>query len=187
MDKKEPTLSSSYIFKGKIVTLRKDLVLLPNGKKAEREIVEHPGAVAVVPITDEGKIILVKQFRKPIEMETVEIPAGKLDPGENPEICALRELQEEIGFTGELYFKFSYYTTPGFSNEIMHLFFARNLKVSQKECDDDEFIEKLDVSPIEALHMITKGEIIDSKTIMGILLLMQEGHESGHFLCGDGK
>ncbi|ATW24072.1 NUDIX hydrolase [Candidatus Formimonas warabiya] len=176
MNKKEPTLDSAYIYRGKVVTLRKDTVLLPNGRKGEREIVEHPGAVAVVPVTAEGKIIFVKQYRKPLEQETIEIPAGKLDRGEGPEKCALRELQEEIGFLGKLEYKFSYFTTPGFSDEIMHLFIARDLEQSYLACDEDEFIEKLEVSPSEALHMIMKGEIKDAKTIIGIFTFLQEGH-----------
>jgi len=171
----EKTLNTEYIYRGKVVTLRKDRVLLPNGKEGEREVVEHSGAVAVVPVTEEGNIILVKQFRKAVEEETIEIPAGKLDPGEEPEICALRELQEEIGFTaGTLKYKFSYYTSPGFSNEILHLFIARNLEESKLACDDDEFIETLQVSPEAILHMIMKGEIKDGKTITGILAFFQE-------------
>jgi len=176
MDMNEPTIESMYIYQGKVVTLRKDKVKLPNGKLSEREIVEHSGAVAIVPVTNEGKIIFVKQYRKPIEKETIEIPAGKLNPGERPEDCAQRELQEETGFAGELNFKFSYYTTPGFSDEIMYMFFARDLKFAPLDCDEDEFVEKLEVSPHEALHMISKGEIIDAKTIIGILTMIQEGH-----------
>ncbi|MGI6713022.1 MAG: NUDIX hydrolase [Bacillota bacterium] len=171
----EKTIKSKYIYQGKIVSLRKDKVILPNGKTAEREIVEHGGAVAIVPINKDGNIILVKQFRKPLEQETIEIPAGKLNPGENPEKCALRELQEEIGYTAEkLEYKFSYYTSPGFCNEILHLFFASNLKESKKPCDEDEIIEITQVSLQKALHMIMKGEIIDGKTITGILALFQE-------------
>lgn len=176
MDRTESTIESQIIYRGKILTLRRDKVKLPNGKTADREIVEHSGAVAIVPVTEEGKIIFVKQYRKPVEKETIEIPAGKLNPGEIPEESAQRELQEETGFSGDLQYKFSYYSTPGFSNEIMYLYFAKNLKFAPLECDEDEFVEKLEVSPQEALHMITKGEIIDAKTIIGILTLLQEGH-----------
>jgi ADP-ribose pyrophosphatase len=177
MNKKEPTIASSYIYRGKVVTLRKDQVRLPNGKISEREIVEHSGAVAIVPVTREGNIILVKQFRKPVEKETLEIPAGKLNPGEEPEACAQRELQEETGYSGKLEYKFSYYSTPGFSDEILYMFFARDLMVSPLDADEDEFVEKLEVSPQEALHMMDTGEIMDAKTIIGILTLIQEGHE----------
>ncbi|MGI6678801.1 MAG: NUDIX domain-containing protein [Dehalobacterium sp.] len=176
MDKYEKTLESSYIYQGKILSLRKDQVRLPNGKTAMREIVEHPGAVSIVPITEEGKIIFVRQYRKPVEKETIEIPAGKLDQGELPQDCAQRELQEEIGFSGNLEYKFSYYSTPGFSDEIMYLFFARNLKIAPLTCDEDELIEKMEVSLDDALHMIMQGEIVDAKTIIGILTLKQEGH-----------
>lgn len=177
MNKNEVTIESTYIYRGKVVTLRKDQVKLPNGKLGEREIIEHSGAVAIVPITDEGKIIFVKQYRKPIEKETIEIPAGKLDQGELPEDCALRELREETGFAGNLFSKFSYFSTPGFSDEILHLFFARDLKKAPLDCDEDEFLEKFEASPEEALHMIKNGEIIDAKTIIGILTLIQEGHD----------
>jgi ADP-ribose pyrophosphatase len=177
MDKFEPTIESTYIYQGKVVNLRKDTVKLPNGKISEREIVEHAGAVSIVPVTGEGKIVLVKQYRKPVEKETIEIPAGKLNPGELPAECALRELQEETGFTGKLDYKFSYYTTPGFSDEILHMFMAYDLKTAPLKGDEDEFVEKLEVSPQEALHMIVKGEIMDAKTIIGVLTLIQEGHK----------
>ncbi|MCR6545813.1 NUDIX hydrolase [Dehalobacterium formicoaceticum] len=176
MDKYEQTLESTYIYQGKILSLRKDQVQLPNGKTSVREIVEHAGAVSIVPVTEEGNIILVKQYRKPVEQETIEIPAGKLDQGERPEDCAQRELREEIGFSGDLDLKFSYYTTPGFSDELLYLYVARNLKHAPLACDDDELIEKLEVSLEEAMHMITQGEIVDAKTIIGILTLKQEGH-----------
>ncbi|HHT62131.1 MAG: NUDIX hydrolase [Bacillota bacterium] len=177
MDKNEPTIESTYLYRGKVLNLRKDKVRLPNGKISEREIVEHSGAVAIVPVTDEGNIILVKQYRKPVEKETIELPAGKLNKNEDPEDCAQRELQEETGFSGKLAYKFSYYSTPGFSNEILHMFIARDLKVSPLQCDEDEFVEKLEVSPHEAMHMIVKGEIMDAKTIIGILAFLQEGHK----------
>jgi len=177
INKFEPTIASEYIYHGKVVTLRKDTVKLPNGKTSAREVVEHSGAVAIVPVTPEGNIIFVKQFRKPVEKETIEIPAGKLNPGEDPRDCALRELQEETGFSGTLDYKFSYYTTPGFSNEILYMYMAYDLKASPLDCDEDEFVEKLEVSPQEAMHMIVKGEIMDAKTIIGILTFLQEGHK----------
>lgn len=175
MDLIEKTLESNYSYQGKVVSLRIDKVTLPNGREGMREIVEHPGAVAIVPITSEGKIIMVKQFRKPIERVTIELPAGKLDKREEPRTCALRELQEEIGHTAdELEYKFSYYTTPGFSDEIMYLFKATKLQKSKLDCDDDEFIELIELSPHEAYQKILQGEIVDAKTIIGILTLLQE-------------
>ncbi|MGI6684875.1 MAG: NUDIX hydrolase, partial [Bacillota bacterium] len=119
----------------------------------------------------------VKQFRKPVEKEIIEIPAGKLNPKESPEDCALRELQEETGFSGKLDYKFSFYSTPGFSDEIIHLFIARDLKISPLDCDEDEFVEKIEVSLQDALHMMVKGEIMDAKSIIGILTFLQEGHK----------
>lgn len=172
MNYQEKTLQTDYIFRGRVVNLRVDRVKLPNGKEAKREVVEHSGAVAIVPVSDDGKIILVKQFRQAVGKELVEIPAGKLDPGEAPEECALRELQEEIGFAGNLEYKFSFYTSPGFSNEIIHLFFADHLQASKKDCDEDEFISLLKVSPGEAMHMIMAGEIMDGKSITGIFAFL---------------
>lgn len=174
----EKTLETNYLFRGKVVTLRVDKVELPNGRESIREVVEHSGAVGIVPLTAEHKIVLVKQFRKPLEKEIIEIPAGKLDPGESPSACALRELQEEIGCTaGRLDFKFAFYTTPGFSNEIIHIFIARDLKESKMACDDDEFISTLQVSVDEAMHMIKNGTITDGKTISGIFALVLEEND----------
>jgi ADP-ribose pyrophosphatase len=185
LKKYEKTLETNYLFQGKVVNLRIDRVKLPNGKESVREVVEHAGAVGIVPVSDDNKIILVKQFRKALDQEIIEIPAGKLDPGERPADCAQRELQEEIGFkSGRLEFKFSCYTSPGFSNEIIHIFIARDLQESRIKCDDDEFITTLEVSLQEALHMIKNGMIKDAKSISGILALLLEDQDEG-FLCRD--
>lgn len=180
MKKNEKTLQSNYLYRGRIVNLRIDRVELPNGKESEREVIEHAGAVGIVPVTSDNKIILVKQFRKALDQEIIEIPAGKLDPGENPADCAHRELQEEIGFKpGKLDFMFSCYTSPGFSNEIVYIYVARDLQESKIKCDDDEFITTLEVSLQEALHMIKNGVIKDSKTISGILAVLLEDQDVG--------
>ena len=137
----EKLTSSERLFEGKIINLRRDEVILPNGRTGMREVVEHPGAVAIVPLTTEGNVILVRQFRHPIGQVILEVPAGKLDSGEDPAACAVRELAEETGFTANTLRKLiSMYTTPGFSNEIIHVYLAEDLIESDKHPDEDEFI-----------------------------------------------
>lgn len=174
---REKTLASQTIYQGKIVTLRIDEVGLPNGKRSTREIVEHPGAVAVVPLLDSGEVVMVKQFRKPVERLLYEIPAGKLEKGENPLLCAQRELLEETGLEAKKWIKLcQFYTTPGFSNEIMHLFLARELVVGPSNLEDDEFLE-VERIPLEKLaNMLKEGKIQDAKTIIGLLWLLGQSH-----------
>ncbi|MCT4606798.1 MAG: NUDIX hydrolase [Marinisporobacter sp.] len=166
----EITIKSEQIFEGKMINLRVDTVSLPGEKEATREIVEHPGAVAVVPITEDNKIIMVKQFRKPVERILLEIPAGKIDKGEAPLVCAKRELKEETGYESkDIKFLFSFYTSAGFSNEVIHLYLAKDL-VSGEACpDEDEYIELEYMKINELVKMIYDGKIKDSKTIMAIL------------------
>lgn len=167
----EQLTSSERLFEGKVINLRRDEVLLPNGRTGMREVVEHPGAVAIVPITPEGNIILVRQFRHPIGKIILEVPAGKLDPGEAPAICALRELAEETGFTANTLRKLtSMYTTPGFSNEIIHLYQAEDLLPSNKQPDEDEFIHTAVFTPEQIRQMIKSGELCDAKSLVALCL-----------------
>lgn len=171
----EKTINREEIYRGKIVNLYVDEVILCNKKKAKREIVEHSGAVAILPILDKDRIFLIKQFRKPIENELVELPAGKLEKGEEPEECAIRELEEEIGYIpGKLEKLTSIYTSPGFANEIIHIYLASDLKKTKIKRDDDEFMDILEVDIDEAIRMIEDGRIIDAKTIVGILFYLQK-------------
>ena len=125
----ETTLNSKNIFSGRFIKLRLDEVILPNGRKSTREIVEHPGAIAVVAVNGDNDIFMVRQYRKPIEKELLEIPAGKLEKGESKEMCAKRELMEETGYyPHDIKYITSFYSSPGFSNEIIYLFLARNLE-----------------------------------------------------------
>ncbi|SHJ64902.1 NUDIX hydrolase [Tepidibacter formicigenes] len=167
----EKTMSSEKIYNGKVINLRVDTVELPQHKYQKREIVEHPGAVAILALTEKKEVILVKQFRKPVEETLLELPAGKLELGEDPKECAIRELKEETGYEAEK-IKFSnlFYTSAGFSNEKMYLYLATGLKEGQSCPDEDEYIEVFKVKISEALDMIKKGEIKDAKTIIGILL-----------------
>jgi ADP-ribose pyrophosphatase len=180
LDLYEKTIKSKVIYSGRILTLNVDTVLTPKGATAQREIVKHPGAVAIVPVDSDNCIYLVRQFRKPVESELLEIPAGKIEKGETAEKCALRELVEEIGMSaGKLNYITGFFTSPGFSNEILHLFMAMNLKpVKYHSTDEDEFIEIKKFPIAETIKMIIDGHIKDSKTITGILLadkLLREG------------
>jgi len=166
----EKTMKCERIYEGRIINVRVDTVELPNKKYSKREIVEHPGAVGIIPVTKDKKIILVKQFRKAVEEVLLEIPAGKIESQEDPYKCALRELEEETGFTADSVKKLSeFYTTPGFSNEVIHIYLAENLEVGSANLDEDENIEIVKLSVEEVLDKIQIGEIKDAKTIIGIL------------------
>lgn len=173
------------IFEGKVVRLFLDRVRLPNGREAEREVVRHWGAVGMVALDDEGKVFLVRQYRHPVGEELMEIPAGKLDPGEEPLDCARRELMEEIGYSAGEWTKLtSFYTSPGFSDEMLHLFMARDLTEGVADPEEDEFLEIMSLPLAEALAMVERGEIRDSKTIVGLALCSlhlrgEYAHESG--------
>ncbi|MEX1030931.1 MAG: NUDIX hydrolase [Paenibacillaceae bacterium] len=165
---KEITLNTTPIFQGKIISLQVDEVRLPNGETATREIVKHPGAVAVLAI-HAGKMVVVEQFRKPLEKSIVEIPAGKLEPGENPLEAAHRELQEETGFTSpSLTLIHSFYTAPGFTDEIIHLYYADQLTAGADQPDEDEFLECESITLEEAKQMVVEGRISDAKTIIAM-------------------
>jgi ADP-ribose pyrophosphatase len=167
----EEKIDSKQIFKGKIVGLYYDNIKLPDGKTATREKVTHPGAVGIVPVTNDNKIILVRQYRYPVEDVTIEIPAGKLDKGESPSKCAQRELEEEVGaVNGKLIHLSTFYTTPGFCNEVLHLYLAIEFRRIGNNLDEDEFLEVIEPEADEAMQWVKNGKIKDSKTIIGILM-----------------
>ena len=169
--KPEARLSTETVFEGKIVTVRVDAVSLTNGVKAVREVVEHRPAVAIVPFDDDGQIILVSQFRYPVGEQLLEVPAGIIEEGETPEQCADRELQEEIGYRGrEMRSLGSFWTAPGFSDELMYAFVATGLEPSRLEPDEDEDITVVRVPVSRVREMIEAGEIRDSKTIAALLM-----------------
>lgn len=167
--KEERTIESKELYKGRVVQVRLDTVSLPNGRTKMREIVVHPGAVAIVPLVNE-KVLLVEQYRKAIERITLEIPAGTLEEGESPEECAKRELIEETGFNASQWDKLtSYYPSPGYSSELIHIFKARGLeKVSDAEAELP--IHYMDLEDVQT--KIRTGEIKDSKTIIGVLIAL---------------
>ncbi|WP_078380096.1 NUDIX hydrolase [Sutcliffiella halmapala] len=171
---KETTIKKEKLFTGRIIDLYVEEVTLPNGKTSKREIIKHPGAVAVIALTDEGKIVMVRQYRKAMERALVEIPAGKLEKGEEPIATAKRELQEETGYTCEsLTPLLSFYTSPGFADELVHLFIANGLHKDTQEhhLDEDEFVDLLEVSIEEAQGMIETQEIFDAKTAYAVQYL----------------
>lgn len=168
----EKTMNQQRIFSGKVIDVYVEDVLLPNGETSKREIVKHPGAVAVLAITEENKIVLVRQYRKALERVLVEIPAGKLEKGEAPLETAKRELEEETGYVCEKMDPLhSFYTSPGFADELVHIFLAKGLtKKSEKQMlDDDEFVDVLEVTLEEALKMVEDKQIYDAKTIYALL------------------
>lgn len=169
---RERGLTQEAAFRGALVKVRVDTVALPNGETAQREIVEHPGAVAVIPLTAEGRIVLVRQFRYPINQITLELPAGKLELGETPEATCLRELAEETGFTASQLEKLTeFVVAPGYSTERITLFKAKGLTPASVARDEDEFLETVEVTLDEALAMVRDGRIFDAKTMIGLMWL----------------
>ncbi|MFZ3588547.1 NUDIX domain-containing protein [Bacillus sp. DJP31] len=170
----EKTLSSKTLFEGRVIDLVFEEVSLPNGKTSTREIIKHPGAVAVIPLTNDGKIVMVEQYRKALERTLVEIPAGKLEKGEEPELTARRELEEETGYECEtLTHLLSFYTSPGFADEIIHLYVAEGLtlKEDKLELDEDEFVEVMELTLDEAISLIHEKRIYDAKTAYAVQYL----------------
>jgi ADP-ribose diphosphatase len=158
------------VFTGRIFGLESCEVALPDGRHAFREVIRHSGAAAVVPVDDDGKILLVRQYRVAADQMMVEIPAGLLDEHEDPAACASRELQEETGFKpGHLEAMGGLHTAAGYTSEFVHLFVATDLIQSRLAADTDEFIEVRRVALEDALAMIENGDITDAKTIIGLL------------------
>ncbi len=173
MDKKlfEEKVTSKEIFKGKILKLYFDQVRLPNNKIATREKIEHPGAVAIVPINKENEVILVRQYRYPVDKVLIEIPAGKLDGSEPPIECAKRELKEEVGVEGGNFIHLAQiFTSPGFSSEKMEIYLVQDFEEKENNLDDDEFLNIIKIKLKDCLDMIKKGEINDAKSIIGIMM-----------------
>lgn len=168
----ERTINSKTIYQGRILNLRLDEVQLPNGRTSTREIVEHPGAVAIVALNEKNEVLMVRQYRKAAEEALLEIPAGKLEKGEEADISAERELMEETGyFAKNLQHIVSFYTSPGFSCEFMHLYLARELQKKKLKADDDEYIAIESYPLEEAVKKVFDGKIKDAKTILGLLLV----------------
>ncbi len=170
MDLTERTVEHSRVYEGIIVQVDIDKAELPNGRIAKREVVRHPGGVAVLPLNEDGTVTLVRQYRYPFSQVLTEIPAGKLDPNEEPVTGALRELREEIGAqVGELIDLGAIYPSPGFCQEVLYLYLARDLTYGEQQPDEDEFLELVRVPFAELLEQAMDGKLKDGKTVTAIL------------------
>ncbi len=157
------------IYTGKVVTLNIDRVTLPNGATVDLETIRHPGAAAVVPLKDDGTVVLVRQFRHAAAGFIYEIPAGKLSPGEDPKDCAARELEEEVGYQASSFDLLgSIFTAPGFADEVIHVYKATGLTKGRQQLDPDEVLEVIEMPLEEAVAKIGDGTIRDAKTIVGL-------------------
>lgn len=166
----ETTVESGLMFKGNLLHLYLDSAVMPDGSHSSREWINHPGACAVVPVFRDGTIMLVKQFRYPVKQIFYEVPAGKIDAGEPPEITASRETEEETGLSS-VSFQYigHFYPCIGYSNEIIHIYTTWDLEQLTEHSDDDEFLINLRLPYSEAIRMIERGEITDAKTICSLL------------------
>ncbi|MAD51614.1 MAG: ADP-ribose pyrophosphatase [Candidatus Marinimicrobia bacterium] len=167
---KETQLSTEQIYKGTLLDVRRDEITLPNGKTSAREYIKHPGAACMIPVLPDGNIALIKQYRYPVQSEMIELPAGKLDPGEKPEACAKRELEEEIGYSaGKLTFVCNIHPAIGFASEKMWIYLAEDLVKTVENTDHDEFLVLMPTHLDDAIKMVWDGKITDVKTIIGLL------------------
>lgn len=177
----EKTLNKNTVFQGKIINVRRDDALLPNGKTAIREVIEHNGGVCIAAITDNNELIFVRQFRYPYSEVILELPAGKLEKGEDPFEAGKRELEEETGRTAGIYRDMGlFYPTPGYCGEIIHLYAARNLTETKMHLDDDEFLEPVLIPVEKAVEMVLGGELRDGKT-QALILKINELIRRGEF------
>ena len=167
----ERVLSSRPIYNGRVVAVRVDEVMLADGHVAQREVVEHAQAVAIVPVTADDRVLMVRQYRLPVRRVMLELPAGVFNPGEEPEAAAQRELQEETGHAaGRLRRLGGFWVAPGYCTEYIHIYLAEELYESRLEADEDERIEVTTLSLTEALAGIAAGNIDDAKSVCGLLL-----------------
>lgn len=181
----ETTVEKNYVYEGKIIKVRRDKAALPDGKPCVREVVEHNGGVCVAALTDNNELLFVRQFRYPYGEVILELPAGKLERGEDPFEAGKRELEEETGTVAGEYFDLGkFYPTPGYCGEIIHLYAAAKLTETQMHLDEDEYLEVEKIKLSEAVAMVLRGEIPDGKT-QALVLRVAEMVRSG--IIGGGK
>lgn len=168
----ERRLASETLFQGNFLQARRDTVALPDGRSATREYVTHPGAVVVVPLLDDGRVVIERQYRYPVGRVMIEFPAGKLDAGEDPLVCGQRELLEETGYTarewahaGQMHLAIAY------STEVLHIYFARGLRQGQRQLDEGEFLDVSAATPGQLLDWSRSGELTDAKSLSCLLWL----------------
>lgn len=168
----EKLLSTKRMYSGKVLKLDLDTVALPNGRTTDLEILRHPGASAIVPLKEDGRVVLIRQLRHAAGGFIYEIPAGKLDPQEDPKDCASRELEEEVGYrAGFLDLLTSIWTAPGFTDEVIHIYKGMNLEKGTQALDQDEVLEIVEWPLEEAMARIQDGTIRDAKTIIGLQMV----------------
>jgi len=162
---------STIVHRGRVFTLHRDQITLPNGVATTLDIIRHPGAAAIVPLTDRGQVLLIRQYRYAIDAHIWEIPAGTMEPGESPLACAQRELTEEIGVYARSWHKLGAIAPlPAYSDETIHLYCAQDLHPAEQHLDPDEILEIHEFPYGEALEMIRAGRIRDAKTISGLMM-----------------
>ncbi len=177
----EETVRTERRFEGRLLSVRVDEVVLPDGRRARREVVEHAPAIAAVPLLPDGQVVLVRQWRQPAQQVLLEIPAGVVHPDETPEECAIRELAEEIGYRPRrLQLLFSLFLAPGYSEEIIHIFLAEDLLPALAEADEDENLQTVIMPLAEAVARCRAGELRDAKTVAGILAVAQHREAVEH-------
>lgn len=185
MELYEKRLETEEIFKGKIITVERDKIMLENNKTAFREVVRHSGGVCIAALTDKNELIMVRQFRYPYAEVVLEVPAGKINYGEDPFECGKRELLEETGCVAESYtFLGKFYPSPGYCAEIIHIYLAENLSFQSQSLDEDEFLEVKKIPLDQAVEMVLNNEIPDGKTqaaIMKTYLLKATPHKDQKF------
>lgn len=168
----ETKISSDRVYNGNFLNILRDTVLLPNGRQATREYVVHPGAVVVIALLDDGRVVLERQHRYPVGRVMLEFPAGKLDPGENPQFCGQRELFEETGYTARQWaYAGPMHLAIAYSDEVIHIFFAKDLVLGERQLDEDEALDVFTATPDELLSMCGQGLVTDAKTLTCTLWL----------------
>lgn len=176
MNYEEKTLSSNVVYNGKVVTVIKDNVEVADGHKSFREVILHPGGVVILALKDKDRVLLVKQFRYPLKQTVLELPAGKLEAGENPDFAAARELEEETGYRAGIWKSLGYInTTPGICTEKLYLYFANDLEFVGEHPDEGEIISCFEYKTYEVFDMINEGVINDAKTICAFSRALLKG------------
>ena len=178
----EKKISSKEVFKGKLLHVFSDVVHLPDGTESVREYIRHPGAAAVLPVFENGQVMMVRQFRYPLGQIFYEVPAGKIDPGEDPDVTVKRELKEETGLTcGHYQYLGAFYPSIGYTDEIIHLYAAWDITTYEQRVDEDEFLIRERVPFSTAVEMVHNGEISDGKSMVTILRAWKWWQRNGSF------